>query len=338
MNMLLTEPSPVRPQGGQLMSVAEAARRIEQGGFFSIAGDEALLRQLPRGNWIGGTICYFMAQQGGQHSRDQVFVCEAEVLDARPQVRFYDLGSIGQVCVDAPDNGYSIIILPAFSAIHAHYAQHAPEFDDMFVKPLVGWVSGTEPGARDAGLPAVINGQTGELDHDRAIVMHVPLPEDCYAAVEIINLQRPGEGDRFRFDETGFSAGECWVNGTRVRLVEYLERAGTDLSLPLVADYAGAMINVSFKGIDQTHGRVDFFAPVFAGVDYRLAAPQRLGAATLQDGRAVAFSCNCILNYINDKLEGRRTGRFTGPMTFGEIAWQLLNQTLVYLTIERVEG
>ena len=48
----------------------------------------------------------------------------------------------------------------------------------------------------------------------------------------------------------------------------------------------------------------------------------------------VVFSCNCILNYLYSELEGKKTGSFVGPITFGEVAYQLLNQTLVYLKIE----
>jgi hypothetical protein len=49
---------------------------------------------------------------------------------------------------------------------------------------------------------------------------------------------------------------------------------------------------------------------------------------------AIAFSCNCILNYLYAELEGKQTGNFTGPITFGEVAYQLLNQTMVYLDIQ----
>jgi hypothetical protein len=34
------------------------------------------------------------------------------------------------------------------------------------------------------------------------------------------------------------------------------------------------------------------------------------------------------------KLEGKQTSPFVGPITFGEIAHQLVNQTLVYLACE----
>jgi hypothetical protein len=47
----------------------------------------------------------------------------------------------------------------------------------------------------------------------------------------------------------------------------------------------------------------------------------------------VEFSCNCILNYLYGELEGKRTGALKGPMTFGEVAYQLLNQTMVYLKV-----
>ncbi len=48
---------------------------------------------------------------------------------------------------------------------------------------------------------------------------------------------------------------------------------------------------------------------------------------------AVAFSCNCILDDLYSELAGKRTGIFTGPVTFGEIAYQLVNQTLAYLVV-----
>jgi hypothetical protein len=85
---------------------------------------------------------------------------------------------------------------------------------------------------------------------------------------------------------------------------------------------------------------VSLYAPVFTGVKYRIAAPvpDYIGsfAKALPKGVNPAFSCNCILNFLYSELEGKVTAGITGPVTFGEIAYQLLNQTLVYLTIEKV--
>ncbi|WP_439895878.1 DUF6976 family protein [Alloyangia pacifica] len=49
------------------------------------------------------------------------------------------------------------------------------------------------------------------------------------------------------------------------------------------------------------------------------------------------MSCNCILNFPYDPLETKRTGDFTDPVTFGEIAYILLNQTMVRLQLHRLK-
>ena len=112
-----------------------------------------------------------------------------------------------------------------------------------------------------------------------------------------------------------------------------------DTRLPLVANYSGAMINVSIKGVDTSSKVVDFYAPVFDDIEYRFAAPvadyvQAFNTQLPQGTENVAFACNCILNFLYSELEGKKVPTMLGPMTFGEIAYQLLNQTLVYLTIE----
>lgn len=48
----------------------------------------------------------------------------------------------------------------------------------------------------------------------------------------------------------------------------------------------------------------------------------------------LAFACNCVLNFVHSELEGKPTGAITGPVTFGEVAYQLLNQTLAYVKVE----
>lgn len=321
---------------GRLMDPANAAQLIRDGGYYCLAGEEKLLRALPPGNWIGGTIPYFMGEGGGQATRDQVFVTPIAVLGEAPTIRTYDVTNLPQVCADGPANGYTLLILPAFSQVHSLYARNAPGFEDMFVKPVVGWVAGIHLDDMGKAEPGVVNGQTGHFETECAVVMHVPLPTDYYAQVDIINGMVPGNGDRIRFLETGFSAGDCLVNGEQVRMADYLKHVKADFRLPLVADYSGAMINVSLKGVDSVTGRVEFYAPVFEGMEYRFAAPPgELPAIAPEEGREAGFSCNCILNYLYGQLEGKRTGYYTGPMTFGEIAYLLLNQTLVHLTVAK---
>lgn len=321
-----------------LMSVASAAELIRNGKYLSIAGDEAALRQLPTGNWIGGTIPYFMAAEGGTVCREQVFVTEVSGYAEPPQMRFYDPGSLPQICRNAPENGYSILIIPAFSSSHASFARNAPNYEEMYMKPLIGWIAGVHLDDLGKATPKVVLGSTGEFSEDHAAVMDVPLPAEKFAQIDIVNLFRPGTGESITFADTGFSAGACQINGQPGNLADYLLENHTDTRLPLVADYSGAMINVSIKSIDKDARRVEFYAPVFPGLEYRVAAPvaDYLGAfqtALPQMDSAISLSCNCILNFLYSDLEGKRTGNVTGPMTFGEIGYQLLNQTLVYLTV-----
>jgi hypothetical protein len=337
--MSLDSANQARPTAGWLMSLEATVELIKSNKFLTIAGDESTLRRLPKGNWIGGTIPYFMGGKGGETTRDKLFVTPINIHAAEPKIRFYDLTDLQNVCVDGPDNGYSLIIIPAFSAVHSLFAHDAPGYDDMYVKPLVGWVAGIHLDDMGKAAPAVINGQTLEFDHDRAIVMHVELPPDRFAHVDIVNLFRQGTGDSIRFNDKGFSAGACTINGQPGNLADYLLSHKIDTRLPLVADYCGAMINVSIKAVDGERHTVDFYAPVFSGVEYRIAAeiPDYVAAfrsAMPDEGHSVTFCCNCILNYLYSELEGKQTGIMVGPMTFGEIAYQLLNQTLVYMTIE----
>ena len=85
--------------------------------------------------------------------------------------------------------------------------------------------------------------------------------------------------------------------------------------------------------------RVIMWCPIFKGVNYKLSQPVTDYAAEFLKkipagvSDSVLFSCNCILNYLYGELEGKKTADIRGPMTLGEIAYQLLNQTLVYLSI-----
>ena len=64
--------------------------------------------------------------------------------------------------------------------------------------------------------------------------------------------------------------------------------------------------------------------------DYAAEFLNRINAA---GAHAPVFSFNCILNYLYGNLNGKKIPPYTGPVTFGEIAYQLVNQTLVYCEI-----
>ena len=159
--------------------------------------------------------------------------------------------------------------------------------------------------------------------------MHVKLPADKFAEIDIINLFEQGEGDVIEFPESGFQVGDALINGQKQNFADYVLKNQLDTRLPLVADYNGAMVNISLQSIDEEQKLVNFYAPVFSGVNYKQAAPVNdyIKAFTKllpEEGlNEKLFSCNCILNYLYSELEGKKTGNLTGPITFGEIAYQL---------------
>jgi hypothetical protein len=321
-----------------LQSIAEVTTKIATGKPLLLAGSEPALSQLPKGNWIGGTTSYFMDVDGCTNSGTQIFVNEIPNFALRFQIAEYSPETLPSIFKDAPEKGFSFLILAAGSPVHTAYAKGAPRYEGFVIKPVAGWVSGvplTEIGRTE---PKVFNGQTGEAFSSRAIVMHVALPPNKIADLEILNVFKPGAGDAITFPESGFTASQCLVNGKPTNFAEYISSIHADTRLPLTADYNGSVINVSVQSVDEKAGLVRLYAPIFAGTEYRFAAPvddyvesfdSILGAQLVP----AAFACNCILNYVHANLEGKSVGSITGPITFGEIAHQLLNQTLVRLTI-----
>jgi hypothetical protein len=322
-----------------LWNLEQTSQAIRNGEVLSLAADEELLARLPKGAWIGGTIPYFMSDEGGQITRDKIFASRLPCKASEVSIRTYGTPDLAKILVDAPENGFSIIIIPALSEAHSAYARNAPGFEGMFLKPIIGWISGVHLDDLGKVSPKVFDGHAGLISNHRAVVLHVKLPPNKIANMGIVNLFSQGRGDAIKFPETGFSASRCFVNGRACNFADYLTEKKIDTRLPLVADYCGAMVNVSFQTVDQHKKTVSFYAPVFDDVEYRIAQPVKdyvagFQAALPKMNGDVTFSCNCILNFLYSELEGKKTAHMTGPMTFGEVAYQLLNQTMVYMVVE----
>lgn len=318
-----------------LMTFDEASKMISDGKLLHIAGTEALLKKLPKGNWIGGSTEYFMAKDGGKISGELLFVTALECEEFK--INTYSVDTISNIASDAYDNGFTIVIVPFDSAVHREYAENAAGYADMFIKNITGWVSGVNLGI--PGQTSVcVNGMLGETYTDKAAAVHIRIPDGKTVSINIINIFTQDETSPvIEFTKEGFTAKTCMVDGKEVVLSEYIEQNGIDTKLPLVGDYSGNGVNISYKSIEN--GVVNFYAPVFKGIQYRTAKSisdyekefnSRLAGFKKTDS---AFSCNCILNFLYGELEGKNIEAFAGPITFGEIAYQLVNQTLVYVTI-----
>jgi hypothetical protein len=327
---------------GKLCTVAQANTLIAAGKHLHVAGDEAALGLLMRGSWIGGTIPYFLTAQGGIVDRERVFVTELPADVLATESRLVDVATLlrEEIPENAFGHGFSVVVIPGMSDAHFKYANEIYDIAGIFEKPIIGWIAGVHLDDLGTIKPKVFDGRTGESSTDRIAVLHAKLPEDLIARIGIINLFKQGSGDRIRFPKTGFSADACWVNDEPTSFFDYVAKRQLDQRMPLVTDLSGEMINVSFEALDEANHRVRFYAPVLSGVEYRHAAPlgnYRDELLSHLAGQSVepVFSCNCILNYLYAGLEGDQPIAVGGPATFGEIAYVLLNQTLVYLQIDR---
>lgn len=311
---------------------------ISAGKKLLLAADECNLVDLPAGNWIGGTIPYFMGENGGVSSHDLIYVTELPDFVLKTEVKVYDETNIQHVYEDAPHHGFSTIIIPASCNTHFTFALQAPGFPAFATRPLIGWIAGVEV-SDNKTTPKVFDGTRKLALENGAVVMHIELPPHKLAEIDIVNIFEQGDGDTITFPEDGFTATTVLINGQPKNFVDYLLENAVDTRLLLVTDLSGAMINTSFKSLDFPQKQVTFYAPVFAGLRYKIAKPVDDYLTCFLEhvpgglGENVFFACNCVLNFLYAGLEGRKTGNFTGPITFGEIAYQLMNQTLAYLTI-----
>ena len=320
-----------------LLTLEETTKLIQKGERLLVAGDESLLAKLPRGEWVGGTIPYFMSEEGGLCTREKMQVTVLPDFVRAATCRMYGPKELARIPEDYQPSGFSYIVIPAMTEAHETFAKDCSTWRGVFNRPLIGWIAGVHLEDLGKVKPKVVNGETGEISSERAVVMHLDLASGKRAEVNIVNLFRQGHGDRITFPNEGFEVGECQVNGQKRCFAEYVESKKINRRQPLVADYMGAMVNVSFQKVDAAKGKVTFYAPVFPGVEYRLAEPVADYEAEFHkqlNGNAVrpTFTCNCILNYLYAKLEGKKMQDVVGPITFGEVAYMLLNQTFVYLT------
>lgn len=323
-----------------MKTVQETEKLIRAGKKLVIAGDERLLASLPRGEWVGGTTPYFMGEDGGVCTHDLLHVSELPDSVLSIQTKYYEASQLHLIPHDYQVSGFTFIVIPAFCEAHHVFAKDCSSWPDVFDRPLVGWIAGVDLEDTGKVTPKVFDGVTGKSSDTKALALHAELPEGVFARACIVNLFKAGQGDVLSFPERGFEVTDCYVNDFKRNFAEYLVEKKIDTRQPLVANYMGAMVNVSIQSVDEAAGKVTLYAPVFPSVEYRVAAP--LGDYGTEFNKLVeaghiqepVFACNCLLNYLYAHLEGKKTGHVVGPITFGEIAYMLLNQTLVYLILE----
>ena len=317
----------------------EIEEKILKGQTLLIAADDKLLEKLPAGRWIGGTTTYFMTELGGVCTDKKIFVTELDAVASNISIKTYDENTIENIYLDAPENGFSFIIMPAGPKCHSVFSMEAFSFKNFAMRPLIGWLPGVHLDETGTDKPKAYNGTIPGIPQQGAVVMHVELPDDKSAEVGMLNMFEQGDGDTVTFPESGFNAKEAYINGVKVDFAKYIFENNLDLRLPLVTDVNGTFVNTSFCRNFGDDGEVMFYSPVFKTLEYKHAKPVANYAEKFTKklsmglGVEMVFSCNCILNYIYSGLDRYSRSDLSGPVTFGEIAYHIHNQTVVYLRI-----
>jgi hypothetical protein len=318
-----------------LFSPEEVSAMIRAGNKLLLAGDIELLSQLPKGDWIGGTTPYFILHP--EHrvaSYDKIFVCQIPDYVVQARVQEYDETDIHTIYNDAPQNGFTVLIIPFGSQVAVDFALNSTNYENFATSPLCGWIAGRPLETIMTEKSYAVTGTGPAACNDKAVAMHVTLPEDKYAEIHIFNPYRQGNGDNIRFEYSSTVLGDALINGVKRNFADYLREIHYDMSLPLVANYSGAMINVVCCGIGETETQMS--APVFESLDYRIASiDDSIAEPTLINDRIV-FSVTCIGNYIQPDICAQYLKKMNGPVVYGEIAYQLVNQTTVYVTVGEV--
>lgn len=319
-------------------TVAELAAMIRAGRILLLAGSEALLAQLPAGRWIGGTATAFLTDAGGATERGRIFYSDLTNHAQTADILLLDASQLPGLAEGYPENGFSVLILPGLSELLVSFARDGADYPGLFNSPLIGWMSAADPAANAPASAKTFAG-CGQAHAEHGALMHVSLSCRLVAQMDIVNLFSSSKGAVISFPEDGLSATACVVDGAVQDLAAYIESHHLDTNLPLIADHDGAAVNVSIRAVDAQAQRVDFFAPVLKTLTYRFATPHTdfpaafdRALATIEPGDIV-FACTCVLNYQQARLENRRAGPLTGPVSFGEIAYIALNRTLACLSI-----
>ncbi len=315
----------------------ETIELIKSGKILHIAGSEKLLSKLPKGNWVGGTTPYFMSDDGGVQSEDLLFINVFDNIIAS-KIIVYDEESIKNVAIDAYDNGFAILLIPFGSKILETYSKIAPQIEQIFMKNIAGWVTGFNLSSKSGESAKIFSGSNQSMYEDKAVALNIQVPDDKLISIGIMNIfEQDEKSPTIRFLNDSFEVFECLINGNKVNFFEYIKENNINTELPIISNYYGAKINISFKEVNEKG--VKFYAPVFKNREYKFA---KISGDYVDEFEKIIlknqnvnpiFSCNCILNYLYGKLEGKKISNFPGPITFGEIAYQLVNQTLVYIDI-----
>ena len=317
-----------------LYTVEEVSALIREGKKLLLAGDDKLLSQLPKGDWIGACSWRFIIYPEQRiETYEKIFVSALPDFVTGATIREYDAENIKNIFNDGPKNGFTILTMPFGSPVAVEYITNAVNYENFAVHPVCGGISG-DPFSPEKLVAA--SGTGPGIYTDKAVAMHVSLPESKFAEIHLFSPYKQGTGDSIKFDYRGLVLDDAYINGVRRNFVEYLtEIQYAPHSMPFVANYSGETISLIIGRIDDN--KLLMVSPVFENIEYRMAVIDDSISEPTLIGDKIFFSASCITNYSSPEFCDRFLKKMNGPIVFGEIAYQMVGYTTVYLTIDDVK-
>ena len=336
-----------------LFAVEEVNTMIEKGDTLLLAGDAALLSQLSKGNWIAGTTARFIESgKAPGCSRDQIFVHNLTDIVADVKLEVYDASTIPNIYDDAFENGFSVLMMPFFSDVVKEYTINCTEYSNFANRPVCGWISVvssySEYEKNDASL--VFFGKNGMSYTNEGVVMHIGLSTEKYAEVHVFSPFKPEDDDVIVFEENGHQIENVFINGVKQNFRDYLISQHIDRSQDVVitsnkclaGDFGGFLINVSISmESERDQGKyVAMGAPVYKNIPYRFASTKNVSYENIEDqfDGEIVYSITCVNNYVYADVFQQYLTHVNGPFVYGEIAYFLLNNATIYITVGSVSN
>ena len=316
-----------------LYTVDEVSAMIHEGKKLVLSGDDKLLSQLPKGDWIGACSWRFIILEQRIETHEKIFVETLPDFITGATIREYDAGNIKNIFNDGPKNGFTILTMPFGSPVAVEYITNAVNYENFAVHPVCGGISG-DPFSPEKLV--VASGTGPNIYTDKAVAMHVSLPENKFAEIHLFSPYKQGSGDSIKFDYRGLVLEDAYINGVKRNFTDYLlEIEYGPNSMPFVANYSGETISLIIGRIDGN--KLTMVSPVFENIEYRMAVIDYSISEPTLIGDKIFFSASCITNYGSPEFCNRFLKKMNGPIVFGEIAYQMVGYTTVYLTIDDVQ-
>ena len=242
------------------------------------------------------------------------------------------------------------MILPFGKGMDLEYASNCINYPNFGNRVVCGWravlTNYSEFERNDESL--VFLGTSGERFTDKGVAMHVKLPEGKYAELHVFNPYKPENDDIIVFEEDGQQSQTALINGVKQNLRQYLIENGVNSMVgntvvsqkSLSGDYGGMSINIVILPDMEEDIRIDDVMQLGASVVKDI--PFRLSSLNMENNESlkkkmnddpIVFSFACINNSPYPELFAKYVTQTNGPLVFGEIAYFMMNNGIVYVTM-----